>query len=152
MTVVRHARAKTLLVILLVSSAAFAQTIIQTVAGGGNPFAGPISAVSAPLGNLSGVAVDAAANLFASDPQSRFIVKITPAGILTVLAFVGGGGLVVDPAGNIYVTQGDVVQKITPSGVVTTAVGKWTGPESSPRLPVTESAARPATAVSPPAL
>jgi uncharacterized protein (TIGR03437 family) len=123
MTVVRHARAKTLLVILLVSSAAFAQTIIQTVAGGGNPFAGPMSAVSAPLGNLSGVAVDAAGNVFASDPQSRFIVKITPAGILTVLAFVGGGGLVVDPAGNIYVTQGDVVQKITPSGVVTTAVG-----------------------------
>jgi DNA-binding beta-propeller fold protein YncE len=100
----------------------------------------PGPATSSPLGDLQGLAVDTAGNVF-------FIVgteigKITPSGTLSIIAGnqVQGVprpgeasqsplnlpmGLAVDAAGNLYVAdQGaSVIEKITPSGILSVVAG-----------------------------
>jgi sugar lactone lactonase YvrE len=88
------------------------------------------------------LAVDRAGNLY--DVSNGTLLKITPAGKKTILAGTPGvfgcadgpgaaakfsdwcGAIVTDTAGNIYRTDSkyDVIQKVTPSGVVTTLAGK----------------------------
>ncbi|MDB5101659.1 MAG: repeat containing protein [Cyanobacteria bacterium RYN_339] len=87
----------------------------------------------------TGVAVDAAGNLYVSDLSNRLIRKITPAGVVTTLAGQAGqsgsadgqgpaarfktpGGMTVDAAGTVYVADGlnNAIRKITPDGTVTT--------------------------------
>ncbi|WP_195760084.1 putative Ig domain-containing protein [Flavobacterium sp. LC2016-23] len=89
----------------------------------------------------SGVAADAAGNVYVADTNNQLIRKITPEGVVSYLAgsgVVGDGdytglrasfnyprGIAVDASGNVYV--GDVdnnkVRKITPAGAVTTLAG-----------------------------
>jgi len=87
-----------------------------------------------------GVAVDAAGNAYVSDFSMR-IFKVTPAGVVTVLAGSGATGatngagaaasfnnpncLKVDAAGYLYVgdSGNNLIRKISPSGVVTTLAG-----------------------------
>ena len=117
---------------------------VTTLAGTAN-LAGNVdgSGANAQFNSPSGIAVDAAGNLYVVDPGNQNIRKITPAGVVTTLAgttgvaFTGrtdGSGasrfgyphyIAVDAAGNVYVTDtvGQIVRKITPTGVVTTLAG-----------------------------
>jgi hypothetical protein len=97
--------------------------IISTVAGNGI-YAVPISgsqATSAPLSDVTDVAIDAAGNLYIADASNHSVRKVTPAGIITAFAGTGvqggsgdGGpaasaglnrpvGLTIDAAGNLYI-------------------------------------------------
>jgi len=87
------------------------------------------------------VAVDASGNLYIADGQLNWIQKITPTGVVTVLAGTGApgannglgnaasfqypAGLAVDALGNVYVADSDnnLIRKITPQGVVSTLAG-----------------------------
>ena len=91
----------------------------------------------------SGVAVDAAGNVYVSEFMNGTIRKITPAGVVTTLAgsaivqgaysdgtgarafFNGPQGISLDTAGNLYVadTRNQCIRKVTPAGVVTTLGG-----------------------------
>lgn len=100
----------------------------------------------------TGVTADLAGNIYVADHDNSTIRKITPAGVVTTLAGTAGQvgsadgtgtaaqfhnpvGLAVDPAGNVYVADGDyiasgdpifaygTIRKVTPGGVVTTFAG-----------------------------
>jgi sugar lactone lactonase YvrE len=97
---------------------------------------------AAQFGYLTGITVDESGNVFVSDLSNYTIRKITPAGVVTTFAGTTGvpgsldgigtaamfllpEGLAVDGNGNLFVgdSTGDVIRKITPSGVVTTFAG-----------------------------
>jgi sugar lactone lactonase YvrE len=91
-----------------------------------------------------GVAVDSGGNVYVSDLLNNAIRKVTPTGLVTTWAgrlsyevghrdgpgaaarFGHPGGLVIDGADNLYVTDtdNDTIRKITPAGVVTTIAGQ----------------------------
>ncbi|WP_324106400.1 hypothetical protein [Noviherbaspirillum sp.] len=96
---------------------------------------------AARFGNLKGLAVDAAGNVYVVD--SNAIRKITPSGAVSTVAGTpaasgdadGSGaaarfnqpwGIASDAAGNLYVADGGnyLIRKITPAGVVTTYAGR----------------------------
>ncbi len=128
-----------------------AQGIITTIAGGGTvplPVGGP--STNAPLGPLAGVAIDSAGNVLASDPDNNRVVRISAAGVLTLVAgngipgFWGDGGpavaaslaaptgLAVDATGNIYIADrgNGRIRKVTPNGTIQTIAGGGTCPFS----------------------
>jgi len=89
----------------------------------------------------TGVAVDAAGNVFVADWLNNTIRKITPAGLVTTLAGTAGVfgsadgtgpdaqffypfGLAIDANGNLFAAENGnyAVRKITPTGVVTTVI------------------------------
>jgi sugar lactone lactonase YvrE len=125
---------------------------VTTLAGlGGN--SGHVNGFgsAARFGNVSGVAVDSAGNVYVTDPQT--IRKITPAGLVTTVGgsdsdyrdcgpwdgtgssarFCEPSGVAVDAAGNVYV--GDSfnysIRKMTPGSVVTTLAGFYGHPGST---------------------
>jgi len=91
-----------------------------------------------------GIVTDAAHNIYFSDYSYNVIRKLTPAGVLSILAGSGGAGfnngtgtaasfnnpqgLCIDVAGNIYVADAgnQAIRKITPFGTVTTIAGNGT--------------------------
>jgi uncharacterized protein (TIGR03437 family) len=120
---------------------------ITTVAGGGRNFVpgdgGP--ATSAWLSQPSGLAVDAAGNLFIADAGYDEVRKVSTAGIISTVAGSfslapgslgdGGpavdahlgspGGVAVDAAGNLYIADWghDRIRKVDASGIITTVAG-----------------------------
>ena len=99
---------------------------------------------------LSGIAVDAAGNLYVADTWNHAIRKITPAtavstwvglpgtassedGIGPTARFSKPAGLAADSAGNIYVADmwNHAVRKVTPAGRVTTVAGLAGAPGSA---------------------
>jgi sugar lactone lactonase YvrE len=117
--------------------------VVTTFAGlagtlGGIDGTGPAARFSYP----TGVAVDAADNIYVASKDNQTIRKITPAGVVTTIAGLSGitgsadgtgtaarfkspFALIVDASGNIYVTDSanNTIRKVTPGGVVTTIAG-----------------------------
>jgi sugar lactone lactonase YvrE len=115
---------------------------VTTLAGlAGYPGSANGSGTVARFGGPSGVAIDAAGNVYVAEDNST-IRKITSAGMVTTLAGLAGNegsvdgtgsaarfaepqGVALDSATNIYVadTFNNTVRRVTPSGSVTTRAG-----------------------------
>jgi sugar lactone lactonase YvrE len=130
--------------LVLTAVAARGQNVITTVAGSTWVFGGQgVPPTSAPLGRTTAVAVDAKGDVYASDQDNNLVVKISPSGILTVVAgngiagFSGDGGsatgaslyspwgVAVDATGSLYIAdQGNGrIRKVSPSGIISTVAG-----------------------------
>ncbi len=100
------------------------------------------TAATARFNHPSGVALDAAGNVFVADSYNNTIRRITSAGVVTTLAGLPGvagstdgagaqalfnnpTGLAIDGQGNLYVadTGNSTIRRITPSGAVSTLAG-----------------------------
>jgi sugar lactone lactonase YvrE len=119
--------------------------IITTIAGTGSVGNGGDNgpATSAQIGDIGGVAADAAGNVYIADGAFHCIRKVTPAGIITTVAGTGrsgisgnGGpatsaqigdsrGVAVDAANNIYIadSRNASIRKVTPEGIISTVAG-----------------------------
>ena len=103
-----------------------------------------------------GLAVDSSGNLYFGDDSSYDVLKVTPAGTLSVYAGDGsygtptsgavatstgiGGpyGVAVDGAGNVYIADNgnELVEKVSPAGILTIVAGNTNSfpyPSSSPQ-------------------
>src|SRR5262245_328532 len=119
--------------------------VITTVAGTDWFFpTGSLPAVSAPLGGVTGVVIDASGNLYFADHDNHMVMRLSPDGILTVVAgngrpgFSGDGGpatsaslnepagVALDAAGNLYIAdaQNARIRKVTANG---TTIGTVAG-------------------------
>ncbi|MGZ3999470.1 MAG: NHL domain-containing protein, partial [Mucilaginibacter sp.] len=116
---------------------------VSTFAGvAGNQGTTDGSGTAARFTQPAGIATDASGNVYVSDANR--IRKITPGGLVSTLAgsgtfasvngagiaasFGSPTGLVLDPLGNVYVTDQafNCIRKVTPDGVVTTIAGSST--------------------------
>ena len=122
--------------------------IIETVAGNGQAGAAGdgAPATAAAVGPPSGVALDAAGNLYISQQTAHVIRRVAPNGIITTIAGTGtagysgdGGpatqaqmrspiGIASDSAGNLYVAEqpNHLIRKISAAGIITTVAGNGT--------------------------
>jgi len=121
------------------------QSIITTLVGTDQTFQGDGGpAIDAHLGFVTGIAVDSAGNLFAADFGNHLVVKVSPTGLLTVVA--GNGirgfsgdegpatsaslnnprGVAVDAAGNLYIADLSTTAsaRLAPMGLSL----QWSGP------------------------
>ena len=117
---------------------------ITTIAGSSWTFAGNGGpAANAPVSAPYGVATDSAGNVYGTDFNNDLVYKVSPAGILTVIAGTGvagssgdGGpatsaqlnapaGVWVDAANNVYIAEffGNRIRKVTPAGIISTVAG-----------------------------
>jgi fibronectin type III domain protein/NHL repeat-containing protein len=133
---------------------------LSVIAGDGNdstPTPGP--ATSSPLGQIRGVAVDQAGNLYIADPENNVIEKVTADETLSIFAGTPGSsgyptpgpaadstfdkpsGVAVDSSGNVYIADYDnsLVEKVTPSGTLSIFAGiPGSGGAPSPGLATAE--------------
>ncbi len=124
---------------------------LSIVAGTGSPGApNPGPATSSQLGWTFGVAIDPAGNLYIADGSSHEIEKVTPSGILSIVAGTGSqgaptpgpatssqlndpSGVAVDPTtGDVYIadTGSQEIEKVTQSGLLSIVAG--TGSHGAP--------------------
>jgi len=117
--------------------------VINTVAGTNWFFpTSSVPALSAPLGPVAGVAVDAQGNVYAADSGNNIVIRISLDGVLTIVAgnglqgYSGDGGpatsaslcqpaaVAVDSAGNLYIadTENNRIRKVS-GGTITTVAG-----------------------------
>jgi hypothetical protein len=124
--------------------------VISTYAGTGNCYPPAASGVLASAANLCAIALalDAAGNLYvAESSNSHRVLKISPSGLLTLVAGVGaagysgdGGaatlaklnypaGLAADSNGNLYIADSynNVVRKVSSGGIISTVAGTGSG-------------------------
>ncbi len=116
---------------------------LSVIAGNGSdspPIPG--AATSSPLGDIEGVAVDQAGNVYIADPDNNVVEKVTSDGTLSILAGNGGSGLptpgpaadsrlyepegvAVDFSGNVYIAdyENSLIEKVTPSGTLSIFAG-----------------------------
>ena len=125
------------------------QGVVSTVAGNtNNPVIGGYSGgyvdglgTNAQFSDPTGIALDAATNIYVADTGNNVIRKITVGGVVTTLAgntnsgnangvgtnaqFDHPYGMALDPDTNVYVadTYNMTIRKITPQGIVTTYAG-----------------------------
>ena len=118
---------------------------ITTVAGTGTAgFSGDDGlATAAQLANPTGVAVDAAGNLYIADNGNHRVRRVDPSGVITTVAGTGAQGfsgdrgpaiaaqlnspvgVAVDTAGSLYIADrgNERVRRVDPSGVIITVAG-----------------------------
>ena len=116
---------------------------VSTLAGTAGAAGSADGPAAAARFNLpTGVAVDAAGNVYVSDQGNHTIRRITLAGVVTTIAGQAGAAgntdgtgsaarlanpawMTISPGGDLFVTSGagDTVRKVTAAGVVTTAIG-----------------------------
>ncbi len=114
------------------------------------------SATSAQLNQPSGIAIDAAGNVYVSDTGDQRVRKISPSGTISTIAGTGvvcttapacgdGGaatlaqlrnpfGVSVDPAGNVYIADAtdQAIRRVAPSGRITRVAGTGSRCTSAP--------------------
>jgi uncharacterized protein (TIGR03437 family) len=119
--------------------------MISTVAGNG--YAGNFGdggpAMNASLGNLTGLALDAAGNLYIADAHNMCVRKVTPGGMISTVAginglqgFSGDGGpatsarlnvpaAVMFSGGNLYIadSSNQRIRRVSGNGTITTIAG-----------------------------
>jgi sugar lactone lactonase YvrE len=99
------------------------------------------AAATAKFNEPTGLALDSTGNLFVADTKNFKIRKISTSGQVSTLAGSGAQGnadgagttamfdlperIVVDAGGNLYVSQNEVIRKITPTGTVSTLAGVY---------------------------
>ena len=86
----------------------------------------------ARFGVLSGLAIDAGGNLYASDSMHATIRKITPAGVVTTFASLPAPAqeIAVDGAGNVYAAIRNAIHRYGPSGAGTVLLAESDAPGS----------------------
>ena len=124
-----------------ISAAGTISTVAGNSASGLYGVGGP--AIGGQFGSVQGVAADGSGNVFVADPVDNSVLKISAAGILTVVAgngtskFSGDGGLAtnaelaapmavaVDGSGDLFIADYDNgrIRKVTPNGMITTVAG-----------------------------
>ena len=116
--------------------------LVSTLAGNGTIGAVDATGTLASFNGPSGIALDAAGNIYVADSGNNLIRKITSAGVVTTLAgtrvtadtsntvstepvFLGPSSVAVDASGNVYVANSgyNTINLVSPSGVVTTLAG-----------------------------
>jgi uncharacterized protein (TIGR03437 family) len=119
--------------------------IVTTVAGNGGNFGGlGVTATSMGIGSVAGVAVDGSGNIYIGGLQLYYLLKISPAGAVSVAGGIGGCGyigdggpatlagicqptsIVADAAGNVFVgdTTCYCVRRIAAgTGIIQTVLG-----------------------------
>ena len=123
---------------------------VTTVAGlAGNSGSADGTGDAARFNYPEDVAVDAAGNLYVADSFNAAIRKVTPQGEVSTLAGLAEHkgwsdgiesearfgplfGLAVDGTGNLFVADGEIIRKVTPSGVVTTLAGVAASGDAGP--------------------
>ena len=133
--------------ILLATAAAAQVYTIETIAGGGDGVGDDGPAISAKLTEPTGVAVDAAGNIYIADTFNHRIRKVDASGIIDTIAgtsvgtrdygFNGDGGpadralldlprgVAVDAVGNVYIADMDNhrIRMVDTSGIIHTIAG-----------------------------
>lgn len=118
--------------------------MVTHFAGSGNVGSNDGSANDASFNNIMGLVVDSHGDVYASDNGNNMIRKISQTGVVTTFAgspfggtrdgnisqaqFLGPAGLVIDPIGNIIVSdsKNNLIRKISTTGNVTTLAGNGT--------------------------
>ncbi|OKS87483.1 NHL domain-containing protein [Mucilaginibacter polytrichastri] len=109
--------------------------VVSTFAGDGTAVFNDGASGSASFINITGLAFDTEGNLFVVDAGSYRIRKITTDGIVSTIAGNIGGsdnplanagfaspkGITIDNYDNIYITDYNLIKKITPAGISTLA-------------------------------